>query len=307
MESSTTEARNPRTQNLDMLSTLELAEVMNQEDRRVPDAVGQALPEIAAAIDAVAAGFAQGGRLIYVGAGTSGRLGVLDAAECPPTFGTDPSLVLGLIAGGEEALLRAVEHAEDSRELGRADLEDVYLAPADVVVGIAASGRTPYVIGALDYANEVGATTVALSCNPDTEVSKHADIAIEVDNGPEILTGSTRLKSGTSQKLVLNMISTGAMVKSGKVFGNLMVDVQPTNEKLVDRAARIVMEATGCDRATAEAALKDAGDNAKTAIVAVLNDTDATSAREALERSGGFVRGAIAPAQTTGNNEQENK
>lgn len=307
MESSTTEARNPRTQNLDMLSTLELAEVMNQEDRRVPDAVGQALPEIAAAIDAVAAGFAQGGRLIYVGAGTSGRLGVLDAAECPPTFGTDPSLVLGLIAGGQEALLRAVEHAEDSRELGRADLEDVYLAPADVVVGIAASGRTPYVIGALDYANEVGATTVALSCNPDTEVSKHADIAIEVDNGPEILTGSTRLKSGTSQKLVLNMISTGAMVKSGKVFGNLMVDVQPTNEKLVDRAARIVMEATGCDRATAEAALKDAGDNAKTAIVAVLNDTDATGAREALERSGGFVRGAIAPAQTTGNNEQENK
>ena len=295
MESSTTEARNPRTQNLDMLSTLELAEVMNQEDRRVPDAVGQALPEIAAAIDAVAAGFAQGGRLIYVGAGTSGRLGVLDAAECPPTFGTDPSLVLGLIAGGQEALLRAVEHAEDSRELGRADLEDVCLAPADVVVGIAASGRTPYVIGALDYANEVGATTVALSCNPDTEVSKHADIAIEVDNGPEILTGSTRLKSGTSQKLVLNMISTGAMVKSGKVFGNLMVDVQPT------------MEATGWVRATAEAAIKEAGDNAKTAIVAVLNDTDATSAREALERSGGFVRGAIAPAQTTGNNEQENK
>ena len=293
MESSTTEARNPRTADLDMLSTLELTEVMNQEDRRVPEAVGRVLPQIAAAIDAVAAAFGQGGRLIYVGAGTSGRLGVLDAAECPPTFGTDPSQVLGLIAGGEEALLRAVEHAEDSREMGREDLEDVDLAPADVVVGIAASGRTPYVIGALDYANQVGATTVALSCNPDAEVSKHADIAIEVDNGPEILTGSTRLKAGTSQKLVLNMISTGAMVKTGKVFGNLMVDVQPTNDKLVDRAARIVMEATGCDRATAEAALKEAGDSAKTAIVAVLNNINAVEARQALKQSDGFVRGTL--------------
>lgn len=293
MKSQTTEARNPRTANLDMLSTSELLAVMNEEDQKVPLAVRDALPEVAHAVDLTAEAFENGGRLVYVGAGTSGRLGVLDAAECPPTFGTDPDQVIGLIAGGDEALRNAIERAEDSPELGREALEEIGLTAKDVVVGIAASGRTPYVIGALDYARSIGAVAVSVACNPYPEVSNHADVAIEVDNGPEVLTGSTRLKAGTSQKLVLNMISTAAMVKVGKVFGNLMVDVRPTNEKLVDRAVRIVMDATGCGREVAEEALQAAGDNAKTAIVSVLNHVDAVSAREALERNRGFVRGAI--------------
>jgi N-acetylmuramic acid 6-phosphate etherase len=290
----TTEARNPRTLELDTMTTEQFLTVMNDEDRKVPDAVAAALPSIAAAVELVAAAFRRGGRLIYIGAGTSGRLGVLDAVECPPTFGTSPDQVVGLIAGGERAFVKAVEGAEDSLDLAREDLAGLGLNPDDVVVGIAASGRTPYVIGGLDYAREVGAPTVSVCCNPGSEVSKHADVAIEVDNGPEVLTGSTRLKSGTSQKLILNMISTASMVRVGKVYGNLMVDVMPTNEKLVVRARGIVQAATGCDEATAAQAIEAAGGHAKTAIVMILAGVDAAAARERLAAADGFVRGAVA-------------
>lgn len=308
MKTSTTEARNARSADLDMMSSAELVTLMNEEDQAVPRAVAGALPQIAQVVDAVAEAFGCGGRLIYVGAGTSGRIGALDAAECPPTFGTDPGQVIALLAGGARAMWEAAEWAEDSAAGGAADLAAVGPTDRDVVVGIAASGRTPYVIGALDHARVVGATTVSLACNPDSEISAHADIAIEVDNGPEVLTGSTRLKAATSQKLILNMISTAAMVRSGKSFGNLMVDVRPTNEKLVDRAARIVMAATGCDAAQAAAALRESNDNAKTAIVALLNGTDAAHARAALDRSHGFVRGALSqdvPASATRNQKKE--
>lgn len=290
---SPTEQRNPRTQGLDAMSIDELLRTMNDEDARVPAAVAAQIPQIARAVELVVAALSAGGRLIYQGAGTSGRLGVLDAAECPPTFGTDPAQVRGLLAGGREAMFEAVENAEDSTALAVSDLEAIGLSARDVVVGIAASGRTPYVIGGLDHAHRIGAATVALACNPGAETSRHADVAIEVDNGPEVLTGSTRLKAGTSQKLVLNMISTAAMVRLGKVYGNLMVDVRPTNEKLVDRAARIVQAATDCDRATAEQALAAAGNHAKTAIVAILCGIDAASARARLATADGFVRGAV--------------
>lgn len=292
----TTEQQNPRTRALDAMSVTELLTAMNDEDRRVPAAVADAIPEIARAVELAVAALGGGGRLIYVGAGTSGRLGVLDAAECPPTFGTDPGQVVGLLAGGRGAMFEAVENAEDSLELAVADLQAIGLTERDVVVGIAASGRTPYVIGGLDHARGIGAATVALACNADAEISRHADVAIEVDNGPEVLTGSTRLKAGTSQKLVLNMISTAAMVRLGKVYGNLMVDVRPTNEKLVDRAARIVQAATDCDRVTAESALAAADGHAKTAIVAILCGVDTDTARSRLAAADGFVRGAIAAA-----------
>lgn len=293
-ESATTESRNPDTADLDQLSIGELLATMNAEDHRVADAVAAALPAITRAVELTAHALSHGGRLVYQGAGTSGRLGVLDAAECPPTFSTDPGLVVGLLAGGEQAMFRAVEGAEDSAELGAADLDAIGLTAADVVVGIAASGRTPYVIGGLDRARELGAATVSISCNPGSVVSAHADVAIEVDNGPEVLTGSTRLKAGTSQKLILNMISTATMVRIGKTYGNLMVDVAPTNVKLVDRARRIVQEATGADAGTAERALDAAGNHAKTAIVMVLCDLDAGTARRRLEAAGGFVRAAIS-------------
>lgn len=295
---STTEQQNPRTRELDAMTIDEFLTTMNDEDRRVPVAVAAQIPQIARAVELVVAALAAGGRLVYQGAGTSGRLGVLDAAECPPTFGTDPEQVRGLLAGGRDAMFEAVENAEDSAELAVADLEAIGLTARDVVVGIAASGRTPYVIGGLDHARRVGAATVSLACNPGAPTSRHADVAIEVDNGPEVLTGSTRLKAGTSQKLVLNMISTAAMVRLGKVYGNLMVDVRPTNEKLVDRAARIVQAATDCDRDTAERALAAADGHAKTAIVAILCGVDADTARSRLAAADGFVRGAIdgAPA-----------
>lgn len=289
----TTERRNARSADLDTLSVTDLLLLMNDEDARVAPAVREVVPQVARAVEAVAAAFRAGGRLVYAGAGTSGRLGVLDSVECPPTFGTDPGQVVGLIAGGERAFVRAVEGAEDSAVLAAEDLAGIGFGPHDVLVGIAASGRTPYVIGALDHARSVGATTVSVACNPGAAVSAHADVAVEVDAGPEVLTGSTRLKAGTAQKLVLNMISTAAMVQTGKVFGNLMVDVRPTNAKLLDRARRIVVEATGCDDATAEAALADAEGHAKTAVVAVLAGCDAAQARDRLERSGGFVRDAL--------------
>ncbi|MFT3876896.1 MAG: N-acetylmuramic acid 6-phosphate etherase [Propioniciclava sp.] len=291
----TTEARNPATTQLDELTTLEVLRVMNDEDRRVADAVAEVLPTIAAVVDAAAERIATGGRLIYVGAGTSGRLGVLDAAECPPTFSTPPGQVVGLLAGGEGAMFTAVEGAEDSVQLGADDLAAIGVTERDLVVGIAASGRTPYVIGALDHARAVGAATVAFSCNRGATISGHAEVAIEVDNGPEVVTGSTRLKAGTSQKMVLNMISTATMVRLGKVYGNLMVDVSPTNEKLRDRAVRIVRSATGCDEAQARAALAEAGDHAKTAIVMILCGVDADGARDRLSSSHGFVRAAVGP------------
>lgn len=275
------------------MSVTEFLEVMNAEDHRVADAVADQIPQIALAVDLVVAALRRGGRLIYTGAGTSGRLGVLDAAECPPTFGTDPGLVVGLLAGGQQAMFQAVEGAEDSAELGVADLVAIGLTADDAVVGIAASGRTPYVIGGLDHAREVGAATIAIACNPDAEVGRHADVLIEVDNGPEVLTGSTRLKAGTSQKLVLNMISTATMVRLGKVYGNLMVDVQPTNEKLVARAIGIIQAATGCDAEKAAQALAEAGNHAKTAIVAILCGIDAEAARARLAEADGFVRKAL--------------
>ena len=290
----TTETRNPLTIQLDQMTVVELLHVMNSEDRLVPEAIARVIPEIASAVGLVVDALRKGGRLVYLGAGTSGRLGVLDAAECPPTFGTPPELVIGLLAGGTEAMFHAVEGAEDSTERAISDLERIDFTAADVLVGIAASGRTPYVIAGLAHARRLGAATVSIACNPGAPVSAEAQVAIELDNGPEVLTGSTRLKAGTSQKLVLNMISTAAMVRLGKVYGNLMVDVQPTNEKLVDRAVRIVAEATGCPDDEAQRALDASGGHAKTAIVMILRGVGAPEARERLHRADGFVRQAIS-------------
>lgn len=290
-----TESSNPLTRELDAMSVTDILRVMNDEDAGVAAAVAVAIPQIVRAVDLAVAALSAGGRLVYLGAGTSGRLGVLDAAECPPTFGTDPAQVVGLLAGGPEAMFRAVEGAEDSRQLGADDLAAIGLTDRDVVVGLAASGRTPYVLGGLDHARGVGAATVAVSCTPNAQISGHADVAIEVDNGPEVLTGSTRLKAGTSQKLVLNMISTATMVRLGKVYGNLMVDVRPSNEKLVARAVRIVRAATDCDEPTARQALDEAEGHAKTAIVAILCGVDAATARERLSAGSGFVREAVRP------------
>ncbi|QIS05459.1 N-acetylmuramic acid 6-phosphate etherase [Nocardia brasiliensis] len=289
----TTEEANPHTAALDAMSVEDMLGIMNAEDAGVATAVAQALPQIAQAVHRIVAARAQGGRLVYIGAGTSGRLGVLDAVECPPTFGTDPGEVLGLMAGGTQAFTRAIEGAEDDPERGRQDLSAIALTARDVVVALAASGRTPYAIGALRYGRQLGATTVAVSCNRGAELSAHADIGIEIDTGPEVLTGSTRLKAGTAQKMVCNMLSTATMVKSGKVYGNLMVDVRPTNAKLVDRACRIVADATGADLATAAALLDDAGGHPKTAIVMRLAGVDADAARALLAGAGGFVRAAV--------------
>lgn len=289
-----TETANARTTDLDTMSLADLLTVMNEEDRSVPVAVAAALPQIEEAVRAIVAARRRGGRLIYVGAGTSGRLGVLDAVECPPTFGTDPGEVLGLIAGGERAFLHAVEGAEDDAGLAVRDLQDVDLGADDVVVGIAASGRTPYAIGAVEYARSVGATAISVACNTGAEISAHADVAIEIDTGPEVLTGSTRLKAGTAQKLVCNMLSTASMIRTGKVFGNLMVDVRPTNAKLIDRARRIVVAATGADPHRAADAIDRAGGHAKTAVVMLLTDCDFPTAVARLERANGDVRTAIA-------------
>lgn len=289
----TTETRNEKTMHLDTMSVHEFVQVMNSEDQTVPVSVSHALPAIEKAITAIIQTFNQGGRLFYTGAGTSGRLGVLDAAECVPTFGTDPEMVQGLIAGGEAAMTLAVEGAEDDSELGASDLKAHHLSSKDTVVGIAASGRTPYVVGGLDYAESIGATTVSFACNQGSVISQHASIKIEIPVGPEILTGSTRLKSGTAQKLVLNMLSTGAMVGIGKVYKNLMVDVRPTNEKLVVRAKRIIQQATDCDADTAAKAFAAADQNVKLAIVMVLTDLDKTEAKARLDQSKGFIVKAV--------------
>ena len=285
----TTERRNLATTNLDQMSVHEALTKMNQEDKGVAGAVALALPQIEKVATATIAAFNKGGRVIYMGAGTSGRLGVLDAAECVPTFGVPASQVVGLIAGGDKAMTLAVEGAEDSLSLGKQDLIDLALSENDIVIGIAASGRTPYVIGGLDYATSVGATTASLSCNPNAEISKHAALPIEVDCGPEFLTGSTRLKSGTAQKLILNMISTIAMIGIGKVYHNLMVDVKPTNKKLVERSKRIIMQATDCPYELAEVTFYEADQEVKLAIDMILTGSNAEEGRKKLVKANGFV------------------
>ncbi len=289
----TTEKRNAATMDLDQMSALEIATVMNQEDRKVPLAIERALPQIAQTIEIVENAFRQGGRLFYIGAGTSGRLGVLDASECPPTFGVDAGMVVGLIAGGDQALRFPIEGAEDDRELCVSDLKERQLCSKDVLVGIAASGRTPYVLGGLDYAKSLGCRTAAIACNRESAVGKAADIAIEVEVGPEVLTGSTRLKSGTAQKLIVNMISTGAMVRIGKAYHNLMVDVVQSNAKLQVRAENIVIEATGVDREKARQTIDAADGSVKTAITMILADCGRGEALSLLEKAGGRVRDAV--------------
>jgi len=291
-----TEGRNPASQNIDELSTEAMLRVINDEDKKVALAVEAIVPQIAAAVDAICAAFQAGGRLIYCGAGTSGRLGILDASECPPTFGTPREQVIGLIAGGHTAILQAVENAEDNREQGAQDLKDIHFSRHDVLVGIAASGRTPYVLGALAYANQLGAITVALTCNPGSAMSQVAAIALTPVVGPEVVTGSSRMKAGTAQKLVLNMLTTGSMIRSGKVYGNLMVDVEATNQKLVQRQVNIVMQATDCNDATASAALTACGGHCKTAILMVLADLAADEAKALLSQHQGFIRQALQAA-----------
>lgn len=287
------EGRNPDTMDIDLLSSQEIVERLNQQDKQVPLAVEAVLPQIAQAVDKITAAFKQGGRLIYLGAGTSGRLGVLDASECPPTFGVSDQMVIGLIAGDKEAMFTAQEGAEDNATLGAHDLQQIDFSSKDVLVGIAASGRTPYVIGALEYANDLGATTIALSCNPGSPIAEIAHIAISPVVGPEALTGSTRLKSGTAQKLVLNMLTTASMIRLGKSYQNLMVDVRATNRKLIARAVRIVMQATDCQREEAEALLKESHNNAKLAILMHLTGMNYEQATAKLSQSDGFLRRAM--------------
>lgn len=288
-----TETRNPDTMTLDQMSALELVTVMNREDHKVPEAIALALPQIASTVEVVEQAFRKGGRLFYLGAGTSGRLGVLDASECPPTFGVDPGMVVGLIAGGDRALRFPIEGAEDDRSLGKQDLMDHNLVPSDVVIGIAASGRTPYVLGALDYAHSIGCKTAAIACNLHSAIGQAADIAIEVSVGPEVLTGSTRLKAGSAQKMILNMITTGAMVRTGKAYQNLMVDVVQSNEKLRTRAENIVMAATDVSRDQARRTIDEANGKVKLAITMILTGKDAASAQALLDQSGGAVHNAL--------------
>ncbi|GEK91257.1 N-acetylmuramic acid 6-phosphate etherase [Alkalibacterium kapii] len=293
LEKMSTEKQNPNTMNLDQMSVKEALTVMNQEDRKVTEAIEEVIPEIESAVHKIIEQLKKGGRLIYTGAGTSGRLGVLDASECPPTFGTPKGKVVGLIAGGERAFTEAIEGAEDSKELGKEDLVKLELNTNDIVVGLAASGRTPYVIGALDYARETGVPTVAIACNKNTKIGHAADIAIEAVPGPEVLTGSTRLKAGSTQKMILNMLSTISMVGIGKVYKNLMVDVQPTNEKLVTRAENIVMKATDVERETAKKALAGSDGKVKVAIIMILLDINKEEAIKKLEESEGHIRKAL--------------
>lgn len=284
-----TEQRNPHTMNIDALSTLDMVKLINREDHRVAEAVGLVTDKIAAAVDVIADRLCQGGRLIYCGAGTSGRLGILDAVECPPTFSTDPEMVQALMAGGYGAIFKAVEGAEDSKELGVQDMKAIGFSSADVLVGIAASGRTPYVLGCMEYAKALGAATVSVTCCPGSVLDTFADIGIAPAPGPEVVTGSTRMKSGTAQKMVLNMLSTGAMIRLGKVYGNLMVDVKPSNEKLIRRCVTIVCTAAECDEQTAVTALEACGYRPKIAIVMVLCGVGAEKAQAMLDAAGGRV------------------
>ncbi len=289
----TTESRNPDTIDLDEMLPLEIASVMNKEDKKAVKAVEEVLPEVATAIEWAAESLKAGGRIIYVGAGTSGRLGVLDAVECPPTFGVSRELVVGLIAGGEKAFVEAVEGAEDSETLCEAELRAISLSSKDIVIGLAASGRTPYVIYGLEYANGIGCHTVAIACNKGSDIGKTAQLAIEPVTGPEVLTGSTRLKAGTAQKMILNMISTGSMVGIGKAYENLMVDVKQSNEKLVVRSHNILMTATGCSREEAAKVLDQAEGHVKTAVAMILLDCGPEEARQELSQAGGKIRAAL--------------
>ncbi|MER8881313.1 N-acetylmuramic acid 6-phosphate etherase [Mesorhizobium sp. M0074] len=293
LERLVSEDRNPKTMDIDLLPTLEVLRKINDEDKGVAAAVEKVIPDIAAAVDRIVSAFQNGARLVYMGAGTSGRLGVLDASECPPTFGVPEDMVVGLIAGGVDALMHSAEGAEDDPKQGIKALQDIKLTAGDVVVGIAVSGRTPYVIGGLTYAKEVGATTVALSCNPRSTIAGIADIGISPVVGPEVLTGSTRLKSGTAQKLVLNMLSTASMIRIGKSYQNLMVDLNPSNKKLVARAVRIVMQTTGCAAQQARQALDQTGNDVKLAILVTITGMGVEEARKALANAGGFLRKAI--------------
>jgi N-acetylmuramic acid 6-phosphate etherase len=278
---------------VDSLSALEIVQLMNKEDKQVPLAIEKCLPQIAQAVECIVAAFQQGGRLVYIGAGTSGRLGVLDASECPPTFGVSPEMVKGIIAGGERALRHPIEGAEDSKTHAVVDLQTIQFSSKDVLVGIAASGRTPYVIGALEYAKSLGSVTVSIASNPNSAMANIVDIAIDTVVGPEVLTGSSRLKSGTAQKLVLNMLTTASMILMGKCYQNLMVDVQASNEKLKARAIRIVMQATDCDKALAEETLKQADQNAKLAIMMILSGLDRAQAEALLEKHHGKLQLAL--------------
>jgi N-acetylmuramic acid 6-phosphate etherase len=294
LETMLSEQRNPNTLHIDALSSLEIVTLLNHEDKQVAFAVEKNLPQIAQAVEHIVAAFQSGGRLVYMGAGTSGRLGVLDASECPPTFGVPSSMVVGLIAGGEAALRNAVEGAEDNREAGEQDLRHIHFSRKDVLVGIAASGRTPYVIGGLQYAKQLGATTISLVSNPNASMSDIADIAITTAVGPEALTGSSRLKSGTAQKMVLNILTTAAMIRLGKCYQNLMVDVQATNQKLKARAILIVMQATECDQITAEQTLFTTHGNAKLAIMMLLSGLDKDQAEAVLTQNKGRLKDALA-------------
>lgn len=289
-----TEKRNSNTKDIDKVSTLEMVKKINCEDKLVACAVEKELPQIAEAIDKIADAMNNGGRLIYCGAGTSGRLGILDASECPPTYGVSSELVQGIIAGGIEAIFKAKEGAEDSKELCVEDLNNMNFTKKDVLVGIAASGRTPYVIGGIEYANSIGAVTVGVTCNPQSEIASVAKIAISPVVGPEVITGSTRMKAGTAQKMVLNMLSTGAMVRTGKVYGNLMVDVKATNEKLVERAKHIVMEATEVTREKAEAVLEETNYDVKLSILMIMTNLSKEEGKELLEKNNGYIAKALA-------------
>ena len=293
IDSIKTEQRNPGTLDIDRVSTLELVQLMNREDKKVAEAVEKVLPRIAQAIDLIARQMSRGGRLVYCGSGTSGRLGALDAAECPPTFGADPGLVVAVIAGGPAAMTTAVEGAEDMADEGEKSLREIGFGKADVLVGIAASGRTPYVLGAMAYARALGASVIAVTCCPGSQVDRAADIAISPQPGPEVITGSTRLKSGTAQKMVLNMLSTGAMIQLGKVYSNLMVDVRATNQKLHARAASIVCSATGVSREKAVETLEKAGHAVKTAIIMILCDADVERAERLLKEKDGRIADVV--------------
>lgn len=291
-----TEQQNNASQGIDAVSTLDMVRIINEEDTKVAAAVGAIAPAIAQAIDLITAHLRDGGRLFYMGSGTSGRLGILDAVECPPTYSTDPELVQGLIAGGYDAIFRAREGAEDSPQFGETDLKSHHITSRDVVVGLSASGRTPYVIGGLSYAQSIGAATISIDCSPHSPIAAYAHIDLCALVGPEVITGSTRMKAGTAQKMILNMLSTGTMVKLGKVYGNLMVDVKSSNQKLEERARRIVMTATGCSRDIAMQALQQCHGQAKTAIVMIKNQCSATDAATALKNADGYLRQALQQA-----------
>lgn len=293
IETLVTEQVNENTKQLDQLNTVQILELINSEDQQVPHVIRQLIPEIAAAVDLIVGGLQNGGRLLYIGAGTSGRIGILDASECPPTFGTDPALIKGIIAGGTAAIQDAIEGAEDNEELGRADVVQHHVSSVDTLVGIAASGRTPYVIGAMKQAKAAGATVISICNNHNTPMSDHADVSIEAVVGPEAVMGSTRMKAGTAQKLILNMLSTTTMIRLGKVYDNLMVDVQATNHKLLIRAKKIIQLATNAPEETVDKAFLESDGHAKTAIIMILAKVDAQQAKQLLDESSGYVRKAI--------------